>query len=257
MPIDFHDQSNLHTYANREVTTSWQDFLSKWVDLTNKKVLDAGCGGGIYTRKLVELGAREVVAMDYSSTMLEAARNTCQDLPQVSYHHGDMCNTGLSGEQFDLVFSRATIHHIRDLPTCFTELYRLIRKGGVCIIQNRTMEDVVRPGSKEHVRGYLFDFFPELMETEKGRRPEREQIVQTLKEAGFTRVDTERILEVRQIYNGFQPYKEELLTRKGRSILHELNDEQLIEYVEKLESVLGKEEILIEQDSWTCWIARK
>ncbi|WP_081873176.1 class I SAM-dependent methyltransferase [Brevibacillus laterosporus] len=47
------------------------------------KVLDAGCGGGIYTRAWAELGAKRVTAMDFSEVMLSAAQEECHSYPQI------------------------------------------------------------------------------------------------------------------------------------------------------------------------------
>jgi predicted RNA methylase len=40
-------------------------------DFSGKRVADIGCGGGIYAKALAELGAREVIALDYSEEMLK------------------------------------------------------------------------------------------------------------------------------------------------------------------------------------------
>ncbi|XOS94794.1 hypothetical protein ACLMAB_12295 [Brevibacillus laterosporus] len=47
------------------------------------------------------------------------------------------------------------------------------------------------------------------------------------------------------------------LDRRGRSILHEISNEQLEIYVNDLQYNLPTDQPLEERDRWTLWIARK
>lgn len=55
--------------------------------------------------------------------------------------------------------------------------------------------------------------------------------------------------------------KEQLLKdlqgRTGRSILHELNDEELIELVNEMDRTISTEGAIVEKDRWTIWKAVK
>lgn len=55
MAINFHDQRNRQTYATRIADETWKAFIRSTIDVTNKQVADIGCGGGIYTKALLEL----------------------------------------------------------------------------------------------------------------------------------------------------------------------------------------------------------
>ncbi|GIP33337.1 hypothetical protein [Paenibacillus sp. J2TS4] len=57
MPINFHDEQNRQTYAARIADESWVSLIREFVEVSNKRVADIGCGGGIYTKALVEKGA--------------------------------------------------------------------------------------------------------------------------------------------------------------------------------------------------------
>lgn len=60
MPINFHGEENRLSYANRKADQSWIDFVGRLVEIKGKKVLEIGCGGGIYCKAMAELGAASV-----------------------------------------------------------------------------------------------------------------------------------------------------------------------------------------------------
>src|SRR5260370_21769323 len=74
MAIDFHSKTNRSTYAGRLADAGWAGAIRHIVDPTGKRVADIGCGGGIYSRAWRELGAHEVLGVDFSEAMVAAAR---------------------------------------------------------------------------------------------------------------------------------------------------------------------------------------
>src|SRR5215471_20394605 len=72
-----------------------------------ERILDLGCGDGVLTKKLSDLGC-QIVAVDSSAAQIEAARNLGLDAHVISgealpYH-----------DEFDAVFSNAVLHWIKD-----------------------------------------------------------------------------------------------------------------------------------------------
>jgi len=57
LPINFHDEHNRHTYAMRSADDTWKSLILNTIDVSNKQIADIGCGGGIYTKALLEMGA--------------------------------------------------------------------------------------------------------------------------------------------------------------------------------------------------------
>lgn len=128
MSINFHDANNKYTYANRNAHISWQETINNIVDVQNKQVIDIGCGGGIYTKELALMGAKNVVGLDFSKEILQAAKENCNAFPNISFIHGDAHNIPYPNESFDLVISRAVIHHLQDVPTFIREASRILKK---------------------------------------------------------------------------------------------------------------------------------
>ncbi len=132
--------------------------------------------------------------------MLEAARETCTGIEAISFHQGTAMSTGLGDATCDVVLERAVIHHLNAYDPNFAELFRILKPGGQVIIQDRTMADVHQPPSIEHIRGYFFQVFPRLLETEGARRPEDAQVQQALMGNGFTCVQSHTLWETRKIH---------------------------------------------------------
>jgi ubiquinone/menaquinone biosynthesis C-methylase UbiE len=254
VPIDFHDTANRSTYSGREADASWREAVVEIVDPAGATVVDIGCGGGTYTRAWSELGAAGVTGVDFSEPILDAAREAHGDLPGVTFHRGDAAATGLPDGGADVVFERALVHHVPDLGAAATEALRLLRPGGVLLIQDRTPDDVAQSGSPTHPRGWLFDVFPRLLDVENARRPDTATVTAALEGAGFDVVSTTELWEVRRRYADREDYLAEIAARTGRSILHELSDDELAHLVEELRRRLT-EGPLVEQDRWTIWRA--
>jgi ubiquinone/menaquinone biosynthesis C-methylase UbiE len=257
MNIDFHAEENKSTYSGRTADPSWSQAMVNVVDPTGKAVIDIGCGGGIYSRAWLELGAGSVVGVDFSQVMLKTAREVSQGVANLSFVHADALNTGLPAGSADIVFARALIHHLDQLDVFFAEVHRLLKPGGICIIQDRTLEDILLPGSPKHIRGYFFECYPRLHELEKGRRPDHEQVIRAQQHNGFFQLKSFTLWEVRRQYQAWEQLESDLLARMGRSILHALTDEELEALVAFIGGKLSDQETIVEQDRWSIWIGMK
>src|SRR5262249_13758043 len=88
-----------------------------------ERILDLGCGDGVLTRKLADLGCK-VVAVDASPAQVEAARGlgldarvmNGEDLP---FDH-----------EFDAVFSNAVLHWIKRADPMIASVHRALKAGG-------------------------------------------------------------------------------------------------------------------------------
>jgi trans-aconitate 2-methyltransferase len=101
----------------------------------HETVLDAGCGSGRVTQKLLErLPGGRVVALDASSTMLSEARRRLGPAGErVAFVHADLLDltaqTLGDDAPVDAVFSTATFHWIHDHERLFANLASVLRPG--------------------------------------------------------------------------------------------------------------------------------
>ncbi|MGE7917136.1 class I SAM-dependent methyltransferase [Lysinibacillus xylanilyticus] len=213
--------------------------------------------GEIDSKALADMGVTSVIGVDFSEAMLVGANENCKDYHNITFKQGNALDTGLENDSFQLVLERALIHHIQDLQTCFQEAYRILEDKGVYIIQDRTPEDCLLKGDDNHIRGYFFERFAKLKEREIKRRHSSELVVETLKEIGFSEIKEVKLWETRNVYEQKEQLLKDLLKRTGRSILHELDDEELNELVNYIEKSISIESSIVEKDRWTIWKAVK
>jgi trans-aconitate methyltransferase len=100
-------------------------------------VLDAGCGTGRITAKLLErLPQGRVIALDLSENMLRTARGFL--LPRsggrVSFVCADLQALPFC-DHFDGIFSTAAFHWAKEHPRLFVELYGALKPGGWLVAQ--------------------------------------------------------------------------------------------------------------------------
>jgi ubiquinone/menaquinone biosynthesis C-methylase UbiE len=254
--MDFHDAANRSSYSGRAADDSWRQAVVQLADPAGAAVVDVGCGGGVYTRAWHELGAAAVTGVDFSEPILGQARAEHGDLPGVTLHLGTATATGLDDASADLVFERALIHHTPDLEAVAAEAARVLRPGGVLLLQDRTPDDVAQPGSVDHLRGWFFDIVPRLLDVENRRRPTAAAVSRALEAAHFDDVTASPLWEVRRRYDDAEEYLAEIARRTGRSILHELTDPELTHLVDELRRRLPDGPV-VEHDRWTIWTARR
>ncbi|UTR10751.1 class I SAM-dependent methyltransferase [Evansella sp. LMS18] len=254
MGIDFHHKENRDAYTSRRADETWLEAVKELVPVgTINKALDVGCGGGIYSKALAELGINSITGIDFSETMLEGARKNCKEYGQITFRQGSAFQTGEENNVYDLLLERALIHHIKDLNTCFDEAHRVLKEDGIFIVQDRTPDDCILKGDGRHIRGYFFDLFPKLVEKETNRRHKSDTVIKALKEAGFTDIKVMKLWETRQIYKSKKELLKDLRQRTGRSILFELEDEELRLLINHIDKSIPLNRTVVEQDRWTIW----
>lgn len=257
MSIDFHAQDNRYTYATRTAADDWAEMIRTLVDPVGKRVADIGCGGGIYSAAWADLGATQVIGVDFSEPMIGTAREKNGARAGLTFQTGRAEASGLPDASVDIVFERALIHHLADYTACCREAHRLLAPGGCYVIQDRTLDDVRVPGSPDHPRGYFFDRFPQLLDTESRRRPAAPAVEAALRAAGFTSIQVTTFWETRKHYLVFDALAQDLRGRVGRSLLHELTDADLDELIAFLAAKLPTGTPITERDRWTVWACRK
>ncbi len=253
--MKFQAPSTSGTYANRYVAPSWEAWCRETLQPAGKDVIDIGCGGGIYSEGFIRCGARSVTGVDFSLQYIQKASKT---YPQVNFVNAPCEQTGLEDKSCDIIFERALIHHLdnKQKSDNIHEMMRILRTGGTTIIQDRTIEDVLSASDEHWIRRELMQTFPRLVEFEQARRPSRAEYAELLQVAGFKETDIISYAEIRRIYKDWDELENEILTRKGKSILFELSDTELNHYIQRL-ARLAKSYPLVEKDLWTVWIAKK
>ena len=110
-------------------------YICGHVEVANRRVLDVGCGGGLLTEALADLGA-EVTGIDPAEAPLAVAKRHAQErgiaekiqylaaTPEAYLNEGD--NAGA----FDIVTCLETLEHVPDVPSSVQALAQLVKPGG-------------------------------------------------------------------------------------------------------------------------------
>jgi trans-aconitate 2-methyltransferase len=105
-------------------------------------VMDAGCGSGRVTAKLLErLPDGRVLCVDASESMIEKAREALGD--RADYLVEDLSELRVD-RPVDVVFSTATFHWVMDHDRLFARLHDALRPGGRVVAQCGGQGNVAR-----------------------------------------------------------------------------------------------------------------
>ena len=97
-------------------------------NIKDKKILDFGCGTGIYAKILTNKGAK-VKGFDISKEMLDIAKI---ENPKTDLRLGSGYNIPFK-EKFDIVLAPLVVHYLKDWKKMFAEVSRILNKGGYFI----------------------------------------------------------------------------------------------------------------------------
>jgi trans-aconitate methyltransferase len=116
---------NSEQYAQnaRFVTDLGAPVLELLAPQPGERILDVGCGDGVLTKKIADLGC-EVVGLDASANFVASARKLGLDVVQRSAAEMefDAC--------FDAVFSNAALHWMKDADAVIQRVARALRPKG-------------------------------------------------------------------------------------------------------------------------------
>lgn len=172
--------------------------LSLLPEVGGKRVLDAGCGPGVYSEWLLARGA-SVVAVDASPKMVGLARRRVGASADVRQADLGRPLDFLESASFDVVVSPLALDYVEDWPGVFAEFYRVLRPAGRLVFSvAHPLLDFVEFKSGDYYRTELVacewrGFAGARVRMPSFRRP-LASVVNPLAEAGFT---LEKLVEPR------------------------------------------------------------
>ncbi len=96
-------------------------------NLNNKKTVDLGCGDARWSKHLKSLGAKDVLAIDISSDMIDKAKNKSNEIHLIQ---ADIQNLPIKDDSVDLALSTFSIMYFQNLPAVIDEISRILKKDG-------------------------------------------------------------------------------------------------------------------------------
>lgn len=135
----------LNALRARFICERLQEIWPRQVDpaapLAGLNILDLGCGGGILSEAIAQMGA-EVTGVDIVARNIACAKSHGDAVRSpVSYRVASAEILAGQGELYDVVLNMEVVEHVAELPIFLDACVRLVKPGGVMFVAtiNRTV----------------------------------------------------------------------------------------------------------------------
>lgn len=102
-------------------------------NFADKRIFIGGCGTGIFEEEISKnITPKEVVGLDLSETMIKLAKIRNKDIPNVKFIVGNLEQTNLPSNRFDVAVIIDALHHVPDAFTTLKEMKRIANDMILC-----------------------------------------------------------------------------------------------------------------------------
>ena len=179
----------------------------------DSRVLDLGCGSGWASRLMATLApGGKVIGIDVSDAMIELARNSSGDYPNLDFRIASAENLPFEDAEFTHAFSMESIYYYGDMLRALKEIRRVLTSGGLFV----TVVDLYKENKPSHQWVQQLNVSVQLLSTAEYH--------DLFEQAGFMDISDERLLDPTPIpedYSGgsFASRKDYLEYRQEGSLL--------------------------------------
>jgi ubiquinone/menaquinone biosynthesis C-methylase UbiE len=138
------------TQLNPLVMLEERHLKQLFLEVSNRRVLDAGCGSGRWLTYLSSMCPRTLHGIDTSSAMLQLASQ--KNIPGVELHHCSSEVTPFADRSFDLILSSFVLSYIEDVRRLAVEIDRIALNGCDLFLSDMHPETQVRLAWKRSFR---------------------------------------------------------------------------------------------------------
>ncbi|UOQ91745.1 class I SAM-dependent methyltransferase [Halobacillus shinanisalinarum] len=104
-------------------------FMKFLGDVSQRKILDLGCGDAQFGVELLEQGCASYEGVEGSSKMTDQARSTLGQLKGKVFH-SSMEDWDYPHDHYDVIISRVSFHYIEKLQPVFKKIHQSLRENG-------------------------------------------------------------------------------------------------------------------------------
>lgn len=202
---------------------------------SSSRVIEIGCGTANYLSLLYDITKAEVWGVDSSEGMLKRASEKCKSAVFTLGNAEKL--SGIPGSCFDLAYMVDVIHHIGDIDSMFHSIRGVLRKDAAVIIFS---------DSHDQIKGRLTTkYFPETLEYELKRYPDKKDIMDSLINNGFHKIET-GILDLGED-SSYGPRLMEIASKRGYSMFGPLSEDSIRKGIEGLRQDMEKGPVVYHQ----------
>ncbi len=128
----YYKERNDDSVFNYNKYIEFPNMLKLVGDVTNKKILDLGCGFGDHAKSYSDNKASSIIGLDNASKIIEIAKKR-NILNSKFILHDLNSKISLESESFDIVVSSLTIHYVKNFELLISEVRRLLKPNGIFI----------------------------------------------------------------------------------------------------------------------------
>ncbi len=176
------DYSNIGEHYDKVRPAPAGVWISSIVQLAgitpDSDVLDVGCGTGRFTTRVAARSRARIVGVDSSTAMLRNALKSDKERA-IRWVLGDACSLPFRAASFDCLYMTMVIHQIRQREAFLKALYRILRRGGRCVIAT---------SSHSSIRVHVLRHFPGVCAIDLKRFPSIPFLKSAMKDTGFENV---------------------------------------------------------------------
>lgn len=150
----FHFSRYYKGEAFRQATARHEHYLAHKMNIhENMKVLDVGCGVGGPGREICRFTDCSIVGLNNNDYQVERANFYAQKYglqDKLSYVKGDFMQMDFEPESFDAVYAIEATVHAPVLEGVYSEIYKVLKPGGVFGVYEWVMTDNYDESNEEH-----------------------------------------------------------------------------------------------------------
>jgi ubiquinone/menaquinone biosynthesis C-methylase UbiE len=165
------------------------------INISNKRILDFGCGAGAFSLNLLRLGALNICGVDVDTNLIDIANSRLNDfynngytIQQINYING-FYQMPFNDNTFDIVWAHAVMEHVvpNQRANVLKELQRVLKKDGLLIIDSTPNRMWIKENhtSQPYFVNYLPLKIAGYLARHYSKRIPRNQSTEKLLERGF------------------------------------------------------------------------
>lgn len=119
--------------------------------------LGSGAGNDCFVARSIVGDAGKIIGIDFTEKMIERAKANAEKLnyTNVEFRLGDIENIPLAGGIADVVVSNCVLNLVPDKNQAFTEIFRILKKGGHFSVSDIVLEGDLPEGLQKSAEMYV------------------------------------------------------------------------------------------------------
>ncbi len=140
-------------FIQERINKRFSKFKSFNEILEKKKILDLGCGGGLLSETIANLGGN-VTGIDSSEELIRMAKERAiKNKYKINYKKSTIEQFAKKKNKFDIIISLEVIEHVKDYKAFLDNIFKCLNPGGLIIIST--------------INRNLFSYFTTILVAEK------------------------------------------------------------------------------------------